>query len=586
MRKYGKLRAAGLFSAMSLLLAQLTAMPAQAAGELTGKDISTCDYVITYEGGKTLERGVTLDYTIGDFGADAASVISEIWLNISCDTDKKLPTMPAVGYSAPGCGEYDWYGDGLWMAQPSANATVILKPSEEYAIPGSFQIQLWGEEGESLDSVTLNAIGIVTGTRDNLGVMTRKGDVNNDKTVSVADAVGLSKFLTEGIMVDAPANGDLDRNNKLTAVDLTLLKRGLINGDYENNAADMTAMEFVSNIKLGWNLGNTLDSTVSAYSTPFAAETAWGCPFTTKEMIDTVKAAGFNCVRIPVTWGEKVSGDDYKIDEAWLNRVQEVVDYVIDNNMYCIVNIHHDNSKRTSGGYFYPDKENYDRSVKFITSVWTQVATRFEGYSDHLIFETLNEPRLVGTSDEWNGGNADARKIVNEFNAAGLSAIRATGGNNAKRFVMMPTYAANCDVATNDMVLPDDDHLIVDLHGYAPYDFALNMSGTNEWNQNSGSSAIVQIMTNAKAKFIDKGIPVIIGEFGAMNKENEDTRAAWAKYYVSTAKQYGIPCIWWDNNYFEDSRNGNGESFGLINRNACKVEYQKIMDAMNEAVAG
>ena len=586
MRKHRTLRAAGLFSAMSLLLAQLTAMPAQAAGEMTGKDISTCDYVITYDGGKTLERGVTLDYTIGDFGADATSVISEIWLNISCDTDKKLPTMPAFGYNAPGCGEYDWYGDGLWMAEPSANATVILKPSEEYAIPGSFQVQLWGDEGESLDSVTLNAIGIVTGTRDNLGVMTRKGDVNNDKIVSVADAVALSKFLTEGEMVDAPANGDLDKNNKLTAVDLTLLKRGLINGDYENNVADMTAMEFVSNIKLGWNLGNTLDSTVSSYSTPTAAETAWGCPYTTKAMIDTVKAAGFNCVRIPVTWGEKVSGEDYKIDEAWLNRVQEVVDYVIDNDMYCIVNIHHDNDKRGNGGYFYPDKENYDRSIKFITSVWTQVATRFEGYSDHLIFETLNEPRLVGTSDEWNGGNAEARKIVNEYNAAGLSAIRATGGNNAKRFVMMPTYAANCDVATNDMVLPDDDHLIVDLHGYAPYDFALNMSGTNEWDQASGSNAIVQIMTNAKSKFIDKGIPVIIGEFGAMNKENEDTRAAWAKYYVSTAKSYGIPCIWWDNNYFADSRNGQGESFGLINRNACKVEYQKIMDAMNEAIAG
>lgn len=587
MRKNFGFRAAGLLAAASLILTQLAALPVQAAGEQTGKDIKTCDHVITYDGeGKTLERGVVLDYSIGDFGADATSVISEVWLNIACDTEKKLPTMPAFGYSAPGCGEYDWYGDGCWLAEPGADVTVILKPDAEYAIPGAFQVQLWGEEGESLDSVQLKAIGIVTGTRDNLGVQTRKGDVNDDKTVTVADAIELSKYLTEGVQVKAPANADLNKDNKLTAVDLTLLKRGLINGDYNKTVTDVTAMEFVSNIKLGWNLGNTLDSTVQSYSSPSAAETAWGCPTTTKAMIDTVKAAGFNCVRLPVTWGEKVSGDDYKIDDAWLNRVQEIVDYVIDNDMYCIVNIHHDNDKRGNGGYFYPDKENYDRSVKFISSVWTQVANRFESYSDHLIFETLNEPRLVGTSDEWNGGNAEARKIVNEYNAAGLKAIRATGGNNEKRFVMMPTYAANCDVATNDMVLPDDPHLIVDLHGYAPYDFALNMTGTDKWDAASGSNAIVQIFENAKRKFLDNGIPVIIGEFGAMNKENEDTRAEWAKYYVGTAKKYGIPCVWWDNNYFADSRNGQGESFGLINRNALKVEYPKIMAAMNEAIAG
>ncbi|MBR5371836.1 MAG: cellulase family glycosylhydrolase [Oscillospiraceae bacterium] len=585
MRKFGKARFAGLCAAAGMLLSQLSVLPAQAAGEISDKDIKKeCDAVITYDGGKELKRGENIEVSAGDFGTDASAVISEVWLDISCDTSKNLPTMPAFGYSAPGCGEYDWYSDGLWIQQPTANATVVLKASEEYTIPGKFQLQLWGEEGESLDSITLNAVGIVTGKRDNLGIMTRKGDVNDDKTVNVADAVALCKYLTEGEYVKVPANADLDKDNKLTALDLTLLKRGLINGEFNKTVGDQTAMEFVSNIKLGWNLGNTLDSTVNSYSSPNAAETAWGCPTTTKAMIDTVKQAGFNLVRLPVTWGEKVDPTTYKIDDAWMKRVQEIVDYVIDNDMYCIVNIHHDNSKR-SCPYFYPDQENYDKSIKFITSVWTQVATRFESYSDHLIFETLNEPRLVGTSDEWNGGNAEARKIVNEYNAEALKAIRATGGNNEKRFVMMPTYAANCDVATTDMVLPNDDHLIVDLHGYSPYEFALKTDGTNEWDQGSGSGPIVQILSNAKSKFIDKGIPVIIGEFGAMNKSNEDTRAAWAKYYVGTAKQYGIPCVWWDNNYFEDSRSGNGESFGLINRNTCKVEYPKIMDAMNEALA-
>lgn len=583
MRLQKLLRCGGVTAAAGLLLAQLAALPSQAAS-MTGKDITACNYYLEYADGVSVVRGEDpVEISLGDIGVPASEPATEVWINVSLDAAAGLPVMPAFGYFAPGCGEYDWYSDGLWMQEPTAQATIVFEIDPEYPLPESFQLQVWGEDGETLDSMVVNAVGIVTEGGGNIGVMTRKGDLTGDKVVNADDVAALMDYLLTKGDPAQPANGDLDRDNKLTVTDLTLLKRGLLDGSLGGSQdSDETAMEFVSNIKLGWNLGNTLDATISGnYSSAYAAETAWGCPMTTKAMIDLVKEAGFNAVRVPVSWGQKTSGaPDYKIEETWLNRVQEVVDYVIDNDMYCFLNIHHDNSEIANGAYFYPDAEHLDGSLAFVSSIWTQVADRFEGYSNKLVFETLNEPRLTGTNLEWTGGDSAARAIINQLNAAALDAIRTTGGNNEKRFVMMPGYAAAPDTAViNDLQLPDDDHLIVSIHGYAPYDFALNTKGTDQWSPADGY-AIEQNFMNVKAKFLDKDIPVIVGEFGAMNKSNEAIRAEWVKYYLETANKYNIPCFWWDNNYFADSRTGNGESFGLINRNTLQVEYPDLMAAM------
>lgn len=580
---FGKklLRKGGMAISSILLLTQLPLVPAQQAlaidGEITGKNISECEYVFEIE--KDIHADEPLELNLEELGVPATETVSEIWMTVT-SPDVEKTCMPAIGYEAPGLNEDDYYCAGCAITQE--NATIIFKIPDDAPLAVNFQIQDWTWDGAT-DYVTLHSLGLRTSNFD-IGPMTRKGDVDNDKQVTLTDVVALSKYITGAIdTLAAPANGDFDGNSRLDARDLTLLKRALLNGTVGGTTdTGETAMEFVQHIKLGWNLGNTLDSTFNgAYTSVSSAETAWGCPYTTKEMLDTVKAAGFNCVRVPVSWGQKTTGaPDFKIDDAWMNRVQEVVDYVIDNDMYCILNIHHDNDKRDNGAYFYPDDANLENSLNFVSKIWTQVATRFEGYDSHLIFETLNEPRLVGTNLEWTGGDSASRAIVNQLNAKGLEAIRATGGNNTKRFVMMPGYAASSSAnVLNDIVLPDDDHLIVDIHGYAPYGFALDLNGTNQWDQNSGSYDIVQIFEAAKSKFLSKGIPVIIGETGAMNKNNEDIRAEWAKFYFSTANSYGIPCVWWDNNCF----NTNGENFGLINRNTLQVQYPKIMAAMVEA---
>lgn len=354
--------------------------------------------------------------------------------------------------------------------------------------------------------------------------------------------------------------------------------------------SEKTASQLVKEIKVGWNLGNTLEATGDS---SLNSETYWGNPKTTKAMIDAVKAAGFDSVRIPVSWGQHTSGSSYTIDSAWMARVKEVVDYCIDNDMYVILNTHHDTaSAGQSGAYYYPSNDYLTQSETYLTAVWTQIANEFESYDYHLIFETLNEPRLVGTDNEWWGNWAgmndevsEAISCINAFNQTSLDAIRATGGNNAQRCVMVPGYAASIDGATaDDFELPTDsatDRLIVSVHAYTPYNFALNGSGTSTFSD-SLKKDIDSLFTSINTKFLSKGIPVIIGEMGASNKSNSDDRVKWVEYYLTKAKQYVVPCLLWDNNVYEGKNKG--ECHGHLNRSTLTWYedsfIQAIMDTM------
>lgn len=580
-------RLGGMLAAGAMLLTQIAAFPINAA-DVTADEITSCKHYKLYENGLNLTRDEVMPFSMTDFGLTADEKPSAVLVSYKAELVDGLACMPALGYYAEGFNEYDWYSDSKWMATPTESFTVKFFAHEDYPMPDEFQLQLWGKDGEALDHLTVTGVGIVTGDAAGIGPMLRKGDLNNDKTTDLADVVLLAKYLIgEETELAQPGNGDLDHNNRLNGKDLTLLKRGLMDGTIGGTSdTGETAMEFVSHIKVGWNLGNTLDATGGNATASMVKgksvndyETGWGCPTTTKAMIDAVKAAGFNCVRVPVSWGEKMD-DNGNIREDWMNRVQQVVDYVIDDGMYCIINTHHDTLWQK------PEQNLMNQECALLDTVWTQIANRFEGYDSHLIFETLNEPRLVGTANEWNGGTSEARSCVNQMNAASLKAIRATGGNNTKRFVMMPTYVAGpYSEGVNDYVIPDnDDHVIVSIHAYTPYRFTMQKDsegGTSSWSTNNygDTNDIVSNFELLKGKFLSKGIPVIIGEFGAVNKNNEDVRAEWVGYYLSTADKYSIPCIWWDNNQF----NGSGENFGLLNRGNCQIEYPKIMAAIVNA---
>ena len=343
---------------------------------------------------------------------------------------------------------------------------------------------------------------------------------------------------------------------------------GKTTGTFDKN---VTAKELTANMKVGWNLGNSLDALGSGMS----SETAWGNPKTTKAMIDDIKAEGFNTVRIPVSWGRHTDKNG-NVDEQWMARVKEVVDYAYKNGMYVILNSHHDNEYYDIGGCAKNDK-TYKASEKKMTKLWTQIANEFKKYNEHLIFETMNEPRTEGSAKEWTGGTGAERDVVNNLNAAIVDAIRATGGNNEYRYIMIPAYAATSNMgALRALKLPEDDRIIVSVHAYSPYNYAMNGSYSKDFSD-SDKKELDKFFSDLNSIFISKGVQVVIGEFGATNKDNEADRCLWAEYYVKGAGKYGIPCIWWDNN--SGTAKG-GECFGIYDRKTGEWVFKDLADTL------
>ncbi len=341
----------------------------------------------------------------------------------------------------------------------------------------------------------------------------------------------------------------------------------------------VTARELVKEMKLGWNLGNTMDSVndhIEKNSAPEAWETAWGNPVTTENLIAKMIDEGFNVIRFPVSWRNHIGeAPDYNINEAWMNRVQELVDWAYKRGAFVILNIHHE-------GWHDPYYENRDAAATKLRAVWKQIAKRFERYEERLIFEGMNEPRKCGTELEWNGGDQEGWDVVNDLNEVFINIIRTSGGNNPNRCLMIPGYAANCTVGIRHLNIPKgDDKLIASVHAYEPFDFALNPRGRGLWNHDTW--VIDHLMEDLQTLFISKGIPVVIGEFGAAHKlakGNETSRAEWAEYFLDKAGSIGVPCVWWDNGHFM----GDGEPFGLIDRETLEWKYPFIVEALKKGI--
>jgi endoglucanase len=340
---------------------------------------------------------------------------------------------------------------------------------------------------------------------------------------------------------------------------------------YTGMRSNITALQIVSEMKVGWNLGNTMDTG--------GAETAWGNPVTTHAMIDKIKQQGFTTLRIPTTWNNHVGGaPNYTIDPAFLDRVEQIANYAFDNNMYVIINTHHE------GAWAKPTYATLSAVKAKLTAIWTQVANRFKNYGDYLIFETLNEPRLEGSPEEWTGGTAEGRDCVNQENLAAVNAIRATGGNNSTRFIMCPTYAAAGYQSTIDaFVVPNNDsRIIVSIHNYSPYTFAMEYPGVSTWGTNADKASLNAEFDTFYNKFIRNGRAVVIGESGTTNKNNLSARVAHAEYFYSALRARQITGIWWDNN---GSAVG-GENFGIFNRSALTWYFPDIANAVIRGAGG
>lgn len=318
-----------------------------------------------------------------------------------------------------------------------------------------------------------------------------------------------------------------------------------------------SAVEAVKKMGLGTNFGNCMDVVAMWLNmnnnsvTEF--EKGWGQEPTTKPMVDFLKKEGFGAVRIPVTWFQHIK-DDGTVDEAWMNRVQEIVDYVVDNGMYCILNVHHDTGADNDEykHWIKADVDNYNANKGKFEKLWTQIAARFKDYDQHLIFEGFNE--MLDANSNWNNpANNNSYKGLNAYAQSFVNAVRATGGNNTTRNLVVNTYAAACgEEVLKNLTIPTDKvsgHIIVEVHSYSPWDWF----SKGVWDQ-SCSNEMKSIFTRLNNYFVSKGIPCIIGEYGthgskavSKNSTASEIKAAadQAADIVKQAKAYGIATFYW-----------------------------------------
>lgn len=364
---------------------------------------------------------------------------------------------------------------------------------------------------------------------------------------------------------------------------------------------DEDTLAFVDAMGAGWNLGNTFDA-VGSWLSGTDTETAWQKYKTTQAMITAVHDAGFETIRIPVSWAQHVD-TNYKVDSAYMARVKEVVDYAYNEGMFVILNIHHDNTyvyrefpNKANGMGFFPDNEHKESSTKYLKAVWSQISETFKDYDDSLIFETLNEPRLEGTYLEWNSPAwssdsylLESANVINYFNQEIVNTIRESGGENATRYIMCPGYGAQWSAPLHSSyVLPTDPistnshKIMVSTHAYEPYEFCLT-TNTSAFD-NAGKTKISdEIFKPLYEKFVKNGTAVVMGECGATFKNNQSDCDAWASYYFGVAEEYDIPAVLWDNNVRVNPDNP-AECHQHLDRSNCTFVDPTFIEAIMDTI--
>ncbi|MGN1423553.1 MAG: glycoside hydrolase family 5 protein [Oscillospiraceae bacterium] len=342
---------------------------------------------------------------------------------------------------------------------------------------------------------------------------------------------------------------------------------------------DMTSQQLVDSIRIGWNLGNTLDVCQAdrdgdgrinehVEEGEEVSETLWGNPYATRELFLALADDGVNAVRIPVTWRDHID-DEGNINEAWLNRVQQVVDFAYDSGMYVIINVHHDGGGDPQfGAWICNAAADYDATLARYKTLWTQIAERFKNYSERLIFESMNE---VG----FDSLPADkAYETLNNLNREFVDLIRNSGGNNPERHLLIAGYWTDIEKTCDSrFVMPNDPagKSIVSVHYYTPWQFCTT-NIQNEWGTPAEEREMERLIGKMKSTFTDNGIPVIIGEYAASGND-KDSVIYFCEKLVKLCSDSGIATFLWDNG-------------GQVDRNTYEWRTPELLEALKRATSG
>jgi endoglucanase len=339
---------------------------------------------------------------------------------------------------------------------------------------------------------------------------------------------------------------------------------------------DLTSVQLSRLMGAGWNLGNSLEA--------IGGETAWGNAATTPALLKAVKAAGFKTLRIPVSWKQYADADD-TISAIWMARVTQVVKDAQDAGFYVLINVHWD------GGWLQPTYARQAAGNTRLAKFWTQIANNFKGYDDTLLFAGTNEVMVEG---DYGTPTVEYRTVQNGFNQTFVNAVRATGGNNRVRHLVVQGFNTNIDHTLNFAVLPTDptaNRLMMEVHYYDPYNFTIN-TGSPIWQWGAGATdpAVTDTWGNEayvdaqfqkmKARYVDQGVAVILGEYGVIrhNQPGAETyRLAWNRHVTRSAWTRGLVPVYWDNGVTGK------DGMGLFDRRTGAQAYPELVRAIVDA---
>ena len=339
---------------------------------------------------------------------------------------------------------------------------------------------------------------------------------------------------------------------------------------------------FSQNMTIGYNIGNSLDSVL----TSSADETYWGCPKITQGLVQAIKDKGYDVIRIPVTWGFKInSSGNFTDSNVHANRVKQVVDWAYNTGAYVILNTHHemswlntwDSVKNSSASAV--DSSKQEAMLTKFGGLWKNIANTYKDYGERLIFEGYNETRSSETV--WSSVTRD-QEVLQKIGQKFIDTVRATGGNNSKRYLLLNTFGAvfsTNEVNTYKMPTDSADHLLFGVHTYDPHDLCFREYSGTTFSQSAFDSYYNTVMPAIETKFLSKGYGVILGEFGAVNKNNDNERVKYAKAVVTSCAKYGVIPVWWGNGVI--NMNSSKDSFGLVSRVA---PYEWVKDNIASAM--
>ena len=356
---------------------------------------------------------------------------------------------------------------------------------------------------------------------------------------------------------------------------------------------------------VGWNLGNQFECPapgldaetmfIGMADNSMKAETAWGNPVVTKKTIKAVKEAGFNAIRIPVRWQCHITNAQaMSIDKEWLARIKEVVGWCLDQNLKVIINTHHDKWLEGRPTYEYKEENNQKLAL-----LWLNIASEFADYDERVAFAGTNE---VHVRDNWGKPTAENLAVQNSYNQTFIDVVRATGGKNVKRHLIVQTYVCNPDFGlyNGDFIIPKDvegngnGYMSVEFHYYTPWDYAGECKyyfwgePYKQYGEASPSNekTMSDFMDRVVATWGNKGLGLVMGEWGitdhtsgSLADKQRENMTYYCRYLVSEALRHGISTFVWDNNTF-----GNGqEKFGIFDRkNSMKVKNTWVLQGIME----